>query len=101
MGIQLKINIMKLQILFLIALAAFFSSCQESTREEAPCPNILFAVADDASWKHFGAYGCNWVETPAFESVARGWALGDPGEINGKCHQRTVPKLDKKGRIKS
>ncbi len=33
-------------------------------------PNILFAIADDASWNHFGAYGCKWVKTPAFDRVA-------------------------------
>lgn len=34
-------------------------------------PNILLCVADDASWLHFGAYGCGWVHTPAFDRVAR------------------------------
>lgn len=34
-------------------------------------PNILIAVADDASWKHFGAYGCDWVKTPGFDYVAQ------------------------------
>lgn len=34
-------------------------------------PNILLAIADDASWKHFGAYGCDWVKTPGFDRVAR------------------------------
>ncbi len=121
-------------------------------------PNILFVIADDASWKHFGAYGCNWVKTPAFDrvasqgilfnrcytpnakcapsrsciltgrnswqleeavnhsplfpakfktyaealgengyfvgSVAKGWAPGDPGEINGKKRELTGPKFD-------
>lgn len=33
-------------------------------------PNILFALADDAGM-HFGAYGCPWVQTPAFDRVAR------------------------------
>ncbi len=33
-------------------------------------PNILICVADDATWLHFGAYGCEWVSTPAFDSVA-------------------------------
>lgn len=33
-------------------------------------PNILFCIADDASWLHFGAYGCKWVSTPVFDSVA-------------------------------
>lgn len=121
-------------------------------------PNILFAIADDASWKHFSAYGCDWVKTPAFDkvassgilfanaytpnakcapsrsciltgrnswqleeaanhsplfptkfktyaealgengyfvgSVAKGWAPGDPGEINGVKRQLTGPKFD-------
>lgn len=34
-------------------------------------PNILFAISDDQSWKHTGAYGCNYVKTPAFDRVAR------------------------------
>ncbi|OIP83727.1 MAG: heparan N-sulfatase [Porphyromonadaceae bacterium CG2_30_38_12] len=34
-------------------------------------PNILLVVADDASWRHFSAYGCQWVSTPAFDRVAK------------------------------
>jgi len=34
-------------------------------------PNILFALADDWSFGHAGAYGCPWVKTPAFDRVAR------------------------------
>ena len=34
-------------------------------------PNILFAIADDQSFPHAGAYGCRWVKTPAFDRVAR------------------------------
>jgi N-sulfoglucosamine sulfohydrolase len=34
-------------------------------------PNILFAVADDWSYGHAGAYGCRWVQTPAFDRLAR------------------------------
>ncbi|MBM4020534.1 MAG: sulfatase [Planctomycetes bacterium] len=34
-------------------------------------PNILFALADDWSFGHGGAYGCRWVKTPAFDRVAR------------------------------
>lgn len=33
-------------------------------------PNILFYIADDASYAHFGANGCKWVNTPAFDRVA-------------------------------
>ena len=134
----------------------FFSSCKPPSEKQKP--NILFAIADDASWKHFGAYGCDWVKTPAFDrvaadgilftraytpnakcapsrsciltgrnswqleeaanhsplfpakfktyaeamgengywvgSVAKGWAPGDPGEINGIKRQLTGPKFD-------
>jgi len=127
-------------------------------KDEPKRPNILFAIADDASWKHWGAYGCNWVKTPGFDrvanngilftnaytpnakcapsraciltgrnswqleeaanhspdfpakfktyaevlgengywvgSVAKGWAPGNPGEINGKKRQLTGPKFD-------
>ncbi len=135
----------------------FFASCTNK-EEQAPRPNILFAIADDASWKHFGAYGCDWVKTPAFDrvasegilftraytpnakcapsrsciltgrnswqleeaanhspyfpakfktyaealgengywvgSVAKGWAPGNPGEIDGKRRELTGPKFD-------
>jgi len=34
-------------------------------------PNILFAISDDQSFPHAGAYGTTWVKTPAFDRVAR------------------------------
>lgn len=34
-------------------------------------PNILFAIADDWSWPHAGAYGDRVVKTPAFDRVAK------------------------------
>ena len=36
-----------------------------------PRPNILFCLADDASWDHFGANGDRVVRTPNFDRVAR------------------------------
>ncbi len=43
----------------------------------APCslsandpPNILFAIADDWSWSHAGAYGDTVVHTPTFDRLA-------------------------------
>lgn len=141
--------------LVLIVLALYGCNNQNDTKSR---PNILFAIADDASWKHFGAYGCDWVKTPAFDrvaengilflnaytpnakcapsrsciltgrntwqleeacnhspffpakfktyaealgendywvgSVAKGWAPGEPGEINGKKRELTGPKFD-------
>jgi len=53
---------------------------------EASKPNILFAIADDASWKHFGAYGCKWVKTPAFDQVAeKGILFTNAYTCNAKC----------------
>ena len=144
-------------IAFLFLINLVFTGCKP-VPEPSKKPNILFAIADDASWKHFGAYGCNWVKTPAFDrvakngilftraytpnakcapsraciltgrnswqleeaanhsplfpskfksyaevlsehgyfvgSVAKGWAPGDPGEINGKKRELTGPKFD-------
>ena len=33
-------------------------------------PNFLVCVADDATFEHWSAMGCKWVDTPAFDSVA-------------------------------
>jgi N-sulfoglucosamine sulfohydrolase len=56
-----------------LAFSGFFVSCQHPVQDKAgmKAPNILFAIADDASWKHFGAYGCDWVKTPALDRIAR------------------------------
>lgn len=45
------------------------------SQQQAKRPNILFCIADDASWQHFGAYGCKWVSTPGFDKVARNGIL--------------------------
>jgi len=148
---------MKNSVWFIIFAILFVIGCKIQPQQPEK-PNILFAIADDASWKHFGAYGCNWVKTPAFDrvakngilftraytpnakcapsraciltgrnswqleeacnhsplfpakfktyaevlgkngywvgSVAKGWAPGDPGEINGKKRELTGPKFD-------
>jgi len=52
--------------LVLILLAAVPAWSQGAER-----PNILFCIADDASYPHMGAYGCSWIETPVFDRVAR------------------------------
>lgn len=50
-----------------------FSQEIKSTKEKFTVqrPNILFCIADDASFRHFSAYGCKWVSTPGFDRVAR------------------------------
>jgi arylsulfatase A-like enzyme len=49
-------------------------------------PNILFAIADDWSYGHAGAYGCRWVKTPAFDRVAKdGILFANAYTPTGKC----------------
>lgn len=49
-------------------------------------PNILFAIADDWSYGHAGAYGNRWVNTPAFDRVARNGILFTRAYTpNAKC----------------
>lgn len=49
-------------------------------------PNILFAIADDASYPHMGAYGTKWVTTPGFDRVAReGLLFTNCYTPNAKC----------------
>ena len=43
----------------------------QTQKRSADRPNILFIIADDASYQHFSAYGCRWVNTPGFDRVAR------------------------------
>jgi N-sulfoglucosamine sulfohydrolase len=47
------------------------SSPVVSRGQRAQRPNILFAIADDWSFGHAGAYGAKFVRTPAFDRVAR------------------------------
>lgn len=49
-------------------------------------PNILFCIADDASYAHFSANGSSWVRTPAFDRVAReGLRFARAYTPNAKC----------------
>ena len=69
-------------LLLAFVIASF--ACGETTLAERP--NILFCIADDASQPHFGAYGCQWVKTPAFDRVARdGLLFTNAWTPNAKC----------------
>jgi N-sulfoglucosamine sulfohydrolase len=49
-------------------------------------PNILFCIADDWGWPHAGAYGANWINTPAFNRIAReGVLFNNCFTSNPKC----------------
>lgn len=60
-------------------------SCVPAEKEINP-PNILFAISDDQSFPHAGAYGCDWVKTPAFDRVAEeGLLFTNCYTPNAKC----------------
>ena len=62
------------------------AGCQAPPEEPAAPPNILFAIADDVSYPHMGAYGTSWVRTPAFDRVAREGVLFNRAYTpNAKC----------------
>lgn len=51
----------------LLALTILTSNITQAAEK----PNILFCIADDASFPHMGANGCSWVKTPGFDRVAK------------------------------
>ena len=71
--------------LFLIGFMLLLSSCKGGAKEMKQ-PNILFCIADDATWKHMSAYGCEWVNTPSFDRVAdQGLLFNNAYTPNAKC----------------
>lgn len=78
----------RIKTFLLLALPAIFllPGCESKAEKQPSRPNILFAIADDASWKHFGAYGCDWVRTPGFDRVATNGILFTRAYTpNAKC----------------
>lgn len=71
-----------MKLLFLCATALLCASSLHA----ADRPNILFAISDDQSWPHAGAYGTEWVKTPGFDRVAReGLLFHKAYTPNAKC----------------
>ncbi|WP_235297797.1 sulfatase family protein [Portibacter marinus] len=76
---------MELRLYLAVLGFSLFIGCSELAKTSTR-PNILFAIADDASWKHFGAYGCDWVKTPGFDYVAEnGILFMNAYTPNAKC----------------
>ncbi len=68
----------------MLGLAATAGAAQPADAERRP--NILFAIADDASFPHMSAYGTGWVSTPAFDRVAdQGLLFTRAYTPNAKC----------------
>lgn len=71
--IKMKIsNTQQIFYLLAIAIIAIFTQCTSKSAEvDHSPPNILFAISDDQSYPHASAYGCQFVNTPNFDRVAR------------------------------
>src|SRR5437762_13397206 len=74
---------------FLAILTVSVSAVTALSNEQAANrnrPNILLAIADDWSFGHASAYGCKWINTPAFDRVAReGLLFTRAYTPNAKC----------------
>ncbi len=78
----MKKNRMPFLQLFLLFIAVLITSCETKPSK----PNILFAILDDATYSHFGAYGCDWVNTPNFDRIAaQGILFNKAYTPNAKC----------------
>ncbi len=67
-----------------LALLFFCTTCLLAQNSQRP--NILFAIADDASFPHMSAYGCQWIQTPHFDRVAKeGILFNNAYTPNAKC----------------
>lgn len=73
-------------LLFSIIGIYGFSTYNGKAKPIEKKPNILFCIADDATWKHLSAYGSKWVSTPAFDRVAaEGLLFKNAYTPNAKC----------------
>ena len=76
---------MRKNLYCLVSLAVIsFFSCNTPNKD---CrPNILFVIADDQSFSHTSFSGSKWVQTPAFDRVAReGLYFTNAYTPNAKC----------------
>ena len=62
---------MKLKTFMSLCAVAVFFGCADEKPMAPNAPNIVFILADDASWKHFGVYGSSAVNTPNIDKMAK------------------------------
>jgi len=70
---KLKLFVKTASCLVLPVLIMMLSCNQKGDRTaglKGTRPNILIAISDDQSFPHCGAYGSDWLETPAFDKIA-------------------------------
>ena len=72
--------------LLVLLVGSILFARQSKETEPIKKPNILFCIADDATWKHMSAYGTDWIKTPAFDKIAdQGLLFNNAYTPNAKC----------------
>ena len=61
---------MKPSLLTILLFLLIIASCTKKKLPEKQ-PNILFAISDDQTFAHTSFAGCKFVNTPAFDRIAR------------------------------
>lgn len=83
---MIRIDKIAIWVAFLFVIAACQNRKDTGNEAITDRPNILFAIADDASFPHMGAYGADWIDTPAFDLVAKnGILFMNAYTPNAKC----------------
>jgi uncharacterized sulfatase len=67
---KLKQYQMRQNIIPAMIILSAFSGCKNK-QDEIKRPNILFAISDDQSFVHTSYMGCKFINTPAFDKVAK------------------------------
>lgn len=76
---------------YVLIIGLLLPACSEKKKTETgksmvKRPNILIAVADDATFHHMSAYGNDWIDTPNFDRVATAGLLFNRAYTpNAKC----------------
>jgi arylsulfatase A-like enzyme len=80
-----KLTLYKNTFLLLLS-TCILNSCAFKKHEPVKKSNILFCIADDATWKHMSSYGATFVNTPVFDSIAKeGLLFNNAYTPNAKC----------------
>ncbi len=79
-----------LPVICILFLLVVHTSCKKGNESKeiyiTESPNILFAIMDDATYAHMGAYGCDWIKTPNFDRIAnQGLLFSRAYTPNAKC----------------
>ncbi len=70
----------------IVLIGAATLSFKNKKKQSSDRPNILFAIMDDVTYQHMGAYGCKWVKTPNFDRIAQdGLLFKNAYTPNAKC----------------